>query len=331
MTTKKTNKKKISLAAIDQTVILNHSSSAEYLKNGIIYWGIDNHFPNDLYEAYLDSPTLHTLVDGIAAYVGSSDAYDIERIAFQLVLYGAAAIQVFTRGKTTYRVLDWQYLRLKDDGTAIYSLKFGKNTKRSGSLNLALYDPTKSILENDESVLIMKQPSFQTYPIPTIGSAMPAVKTEILISRFHYNSVNNGFAGDLIVNFNNGQPDDEIKAEIERTFINKFNGVENAASVMFSWNDDKDHSVSVEHINADNNIDKFKEITSEIKQQIFTAFRVNPNIFGIPTEGTGFAGEEYEQSFKLFMKNIVVPTQNIIAKGFNKINIDIQFNNGTID
>jgi hypothetical protein len=54
-------------------------------------------------------------------------------------------------------------------------------------------------------------------------------------------------------------------------------------------------------------------------QRIFTGFRANPNLFGIPTENLGFSSEEYESAFRLFNRTHVRPIQKKIADAYDKI------------
>ena len=65
--------------------------------------------------------------------------------------------------------------------------------------------------------------------------------------------------------------------------------------------------------------EKYNSLEKRARQQIFTAFRANPNLFGIPTDNLGFSSEEYEASFKLFNRTMVQPIQKDIAEALEKI------------
>ena len=65
--------------------------------------------------------------------------------------------------------------------------------------------------------------------------------------------------------------------------------------------------------------EKYNSLEKRARQQIFTAFRANPNIFGIPTESLGFSQEEYDSAFKLFNRTVVQPIQKDIAEAFQTI------------
>jgi len=55
------------------------------------------------------------------------------------------------------------------------------------------------------------------------------------------------------------------------------------------------------------------------RQQLFTSFRANPNLFGIPTENLGFSSEEYESAFTLYNKTQIQPIQKTIISSFERI------------
>jgi hypothetical protein len=65
--------------------------------------------------------------------------------------------------------------------------------------------------------------------------------------------------------------------------------------------------------------EKYKSLEKTARQRIFTAFRANPNLFGIPTESLGFSQEEYESAFRLFNRTHVRPIQRKIADAYDTI------------
>jgi hypothetical protein len=65
--------------------------------------------------------------------------------------------------------------------------------------------------------------------------------------------------------------------------------------------------------------DKYQSLEKSARQRIFTAFKANPNLFGIPTESLGFSSEEYESAFRLFNRTQIRPIQRKIADAYDKI------------
>ena len=88
---------------------------------------------------------------------------------------------------------------------------------------------------------------------------------------------------------------------------------------MFSWNPDRTNATTITEPKVDNFGDRYLALSKHTRQQIFTAFRANPNLFGIPTENLGFSQEEYESAFRLYNRTMVRPIQRKICDAFDKI------------
>ena len=172
---------------------------------------------------------------------------------------------------------------------------------------------------NAASILYVKNVHTQVYPAPLYSASVKACEIERCIDDFHLNAINNGFVSSLIVNFNNGVPEDSIKEQIEEDFNEKFSGHQNAGRVMFSWNKSKESATEIVEPKIEDFGDRYKALSDHSRQQIFTAFRANPNLFGIPTEGNGFANEQYEESFKLYNRTQIRPVQRMISEAYEKI------------
>ena len=87
---------------------------------------------------------------------------------------------------------------------------------------------------------------------------------------------------------------------------------------MFSWNDTKENATEVVEFKVEDFGERYKALAESVRQQIFTAFRAYPNLFGIPTS-TGFSMEEFEQSWKLYNRTHVRPVQRIICDAYDRI------------
>lgn len=102
-------------------------------------------------------------------------------------------------------------------------------------------------------------------------------------------------------------------------FNEKFGGYQNSGRIVISYNDGKDNATSIERIDEDNFDQKYTALSERSKQQIFTAFRATPNIFGLPTATTGFSEQEYKQAFNLYNRTVVKPIQKQIISTLNEI------------
>ena len=88
---------------------------------------------------------------------------------------------------------------------------------------------------------------------------------------------------------------------------------------MLSWNPNKETATDIVEFKVEDFGERYKALSEHSRQQIFTAFRANPNLFGIPTEGNGFANEQYEESFTLYNRTQIKPIQLIITGTYDGI------------
>lgn len=305
-----------------------------------ILWGDSNRYPSYLTELYNSVTTLASVINGSVDYAVGDDTEcsagliegkylnwkketprDIVRkLANNYYRFGGWAIQVIRNmegGIAEIYSVDMDNLRTdKENEVFWYSEEWDK---RSGSIKAVQYPKFVSEFREPVSILYYKGASTGTYPVPIYTPAVRACEIERSIDEFHLNEINNGFMGSYVFNFNNGVPEDEVKDEIERDINEKFAGKSNAGRIMLSWNESKENALTLEKLDISDYGDKYSTLSKHCRQQIFSAFRANANLFGIPTESNGFNAEEYESSFKLYSRVAVKPVQMAIVDCFEKI------------
>jgi hypothetical protein len=344
----------VRFAAINRTIEESIVKPTEKVNTGsmdYVIWGNGNNYPDYLDMLYDEVPTLKTCINGLVDYVCGNDivckfpifngtklnqrqsgSEVIRSIAEDEARYGGFAFQVIrsidgTPAEVYYMPLN--YVRTnKDRDVFFYSEDWGKkNVRKDRVLIYPAFDPTLDWKTMDEearkrhlsSILFVTNTSKHTYPSSVYSASVKACEMERRIDDFHLNALENNFAGNIIVNFNNGTPEDAVKDEIEKLFTEKFTGSSNAGRVGFSWNDSKENAMTIEQVAVEDFGEKYNSLEKRARQQIFTAFRANPNLFGIPTDNLGFSSEEYEASFKLFNRTMVQPIQKDIAEALEKI------------
>lgn len=257
--------------------------------------------------------------DGIVNKTGETVGELFRKLAADKMIFGGYAIQVIrdmmgrvcelyhmdfmkvrsdSKNEVFYYCDDWSQWGAK----ALVYPKFGADDK----------NPT-SVLYNKGAL------TRSVYPSPVYGASVIACEIEKSINEFHLNNINNGFMSNVIISFNNGQPNDEQKKEIEDGINEKFSGYQNAGRILITYNDSDENKTTVERLNDDSFDDKYQALSERSKQQIFTAFRATPNLFGDPSASTGFNEQEYESSFKLYNRTVVRPIQAEIVDSFDKI------------
>ena len=323
------------LAAIDpyvETNILAPTERPLAYDKSIVQWGDGNAYPDYLLSLYREVTSLHTVVRGSVDYIVGNDAYmsnglqavnrrgqsvrDLLReVAESTMIYGGRAYEIIRtrdgRGIAEVYAVDLRNLRCdKDHNVYYYSEAWTKAYGAKNVVRIPRYMPGS---DAPRSILYVSNDSTQVYPSPLYAPAVTACEIERSVDRYHLNAVKNGFTASMIVNFNNGTPTDEIREEIERTFNDKFAGSDNAGRILLSFNDSLANKTTFERVDVADFGAKYETLAKWSRQQIFSAFRANPNLFGLVTESLGFSSEEYDSAYRLYNRTTIRPIQSAIA------------------
>ena len=345
---------RISFAAIDPYVDTNIILPVEKFVSAkdLMEWGTRNSYPDYLLDLYNNVPTLRAIINGNIDFIAGDDVSiqpltqhlpngimnnrgdhireQIKDISKDYEIYGGFALQIIRNliGEVAeVYYIDMRFLRTNKEGNVFYYCEDWSKSVRKDvvvypafipNLNWdALDDEARN--RNASSILYVKNIHTQVYPAPLYAASIKACQIERLIDDFHLSDINNHFVSSAIINFNNGIPDDEVKEQIEREFTEKFCGASNGGRTAFSWNPNKESATDIVEFEVKDFGERYKSLSDHSRQQIFTAFRANPNLFGIPTEGNGFANEQYAESFKLYNRTQIKPVQRMIADAYDKI------------
>ena len=115
------------------------------------------------------------------------------------------------------------------------------------------------------------------------------------------------------------QENNRMKAEIEKNVNEKFCGSSNAGRVLINFANGKDNATTLEKLDVQDFGEKYKAAAERAKNQIFTAFRAIPQLFGDMTAATGFNSQEFTESFKVFNRTVCQPIQKTICDSIDKI------------
>lgn len=338
----KVESQKISLSALDPFIVTNIVKNVEKTISGkdFISWGEDNAYPQYLFSLYSDVATLQSVINGTADFISGNNIICnvskfenqinkngetmndlIQKLAVDYLIFGGFAFQVIRNYEGDINEiywLDFAKLRCNKNNEIIY---YSDDWSKSyGRVKYITYPKYKEGDENPTSIVYYKGTKTRsTYPTPIYNAAIIPCEIEKSINQFHINEINNNFLTSKIINFNNGIPDDNLKEEIEKNINEKFSGKDNAGRIMISFNQSNDNATSVTDLSSDNFADRYSSLSKRSSSQIFTAFRATPNLFGLPTETTGFNAQEFAESFKLYNRTTVRPIQNIIVDTFDKV------------
>ncbi len=350
----KPSRASFSFAAIDPYVDNKMILPVERFVSGkdLVEWGNRNSYPDYLLDLYNNVPTLRSIINGNIDFITGDDVSirpltdnlpngqmnnrgdnireQIKDISKDYEIYGGFALQIIRNligmvAEVYY--IDMRFLRTNKEGNVFY---YCEDWSKSGKKDVIVYPAFMPNLNwdtlddeqrnrNASSILYVKNVHTQVYPAPLYAASIKACEIERLIDDFHINSLQNQFVSSAIINFNNGDPGDEMKKEIEDAINEKFAGAANGGRIMLSFNKNKESATDIVEFEVKDFGERYKALSEHSRQQIFTAFRANPNLFGIPTEGNGFANEQYAESFKLYNRTQIQPVQRLIADTYDKI------------
>lgn len=344
-----------SFAAIDTYVETNIVLPTEKVMSGrdMVQWGTKNVYPDYLLDLYNNVPTLRSIINGNIDYVagdeisivplqeeytnqqmnrrGDTIREQVKDIAKDFEIYGGFALQVIRNlaGEVAeIYYIDMRFLRTNKEGNVFY---YSEKWNKGGRTDVIIYPAFMPNLDweslTDEeknrhasSILFVKNVHTQVYPAPLYAASVKACEIERQIDDFHLSDINNHFVSSAIINFNNGDPGDEMKKEVEATLNEKFSGAVNGGRIMCSWNKNRESATDIREFKVEDFGERYKSLSQHSRTQIFTAFRAIPLLFGLTSEAnTGFSTEEFEQSFKLYNRTQIKPVQDMICGAYERI------------
>lgn len=165
------------------------------------------------------------------------------------------------------------------------------------------------------------------YPEPNYIQVIQDIETNIKITNFHNNNMDNNMFASALLSFFDGKPTRDEAKKIKEQFLKQYQGTDAAGSLLF-WFGDKD-SQPVDHKSLSQaDLDKMFEVVSKrVQQNIFSGHKFDPILGGIMQEGQLGGAKEILEKYDKFVKTYVQYRQEIhlnIIKMFGEINgVDI--------
>lgn len=286
-----------------------------------IKWGANNDTPFKLLGLYDNVPEHSSTINFILSNVIENeieqlDYWVLQKLALDYILFGGFALEVtyLRNGESTYEYLDMSLCRLHPGKKQIgYSENWG-NYKADITWKPLIKKPGES------GIYMFKNPKTRgDYPSPRYISASTSLDTMSEISAYHNNNAKNGFTPNVVINFNNGEPDEDTKKEIEKQLQEKFTGV-NGNKFILSFNEDPDHKTTIESLDTGNLDEKFETLQKFLQNQIIVAHQLTSGqLIGIKPESQGFSKTEYAEAMEIFEKNIVAGYRREIEYGLTEL------------
>jgi len=330
---------KIYLSLIDAPRYEPTPNVDEYVKGKeYVYWGIDNYYPDFLWNIYTNCGILQAVIDGLTDYTlgqgiinhtgiheentyGDSVQDIVEKLILDRWIYGGFALQVKFNtlgGIIGLSHIDIRKCRVDEQGQHVY---VQDRWDKGGSNRFEKFNAFHPDTGDSDGVQIYYYKGTRTrsiYPIPDYNASIISCEIQKKIKEFQINELDNNFTSSGIINFNNGKPGKDEKAHIEAGINKKFAGSRNAGRMMVSFNEDKEHATTFERLGTDDFPDRYNATNDSSRADIFISLRAHPQLFGM-TVSTGFANIEYDRAFELLNRTHILKKQNEIVRVFSRI------------
>lgn len=326
-----------------------------------VEYGEDNNYYQYLIDRYNGSPTNNAIVNAISdlIYGKGIDATDsnkkpneyaqmrsllhpdcLRKVAADLKMMGQCAFQVIyaaDRRVAQVEHMPIQTLRaekMNDDGDieAYYHCadwtKVGPQYKPS---RIPAFGFSTESLE----ILVVRpyKAGFYYYSPVDYQGGLPYAELEEEIANYHLNNIKNGMAPSMLINFNNGVPDEEERMLIERRILDKWSGSSNAGRAIIAFNESKELAATIDPVQLSDAAAQYEFLSGESMQKLMVAHRVtSPMLLGIKdNSGLGNNAEEIETATLLFDNTVIRPFQELLIGAIdqilavNDINLDLYF------
>ena len=125
----------------------------------------------------------------------------------------------------------------------------------------------------------------------------------------------------MLINFNNGIPNDETQELIERKIYDKFSGSSNAGRFILAFNEESANQSNIEPINLPDAHAQYDFLSKESREKIMIGHGiVSPILLGIK-DNTGFGNNAEElRTASILMDNMVIrPFQQLLIDSFKEL------------
>jgi len=315
-----------------------------------IEYGADNNYFQFLIDRYNGSPTNNAAINGIsqAIYGKGLNATDsnkkpneyaqmvslfrkdvVRRACYDLKLMGQAAIQVIY-SKDRSKIVQLEHMPIETlraekcdaDGNvpAYYYCNDWANIKKSDKpLRIPAFGMSKESIE----IYYIKpyKSGFYYYSPVDYQGGLQYCELEEEVSNYHLNNIMNGLSPSMLINFNNGTPNQQERQLIETKIASKFSGTSNAGKFILAFNDNKESQAEITPVQLSDAHNQYQFLSQESTQKIMVAHRiVSPMLLGIKDgSGLGNNAEEIKTASLLMDNTVIRPFQELLIDSFDNI------------
>lgn len=321
--------------------------------------GTNNSIYDRYKDAYDDSPTNQSIINGVvdymfgdglinlkdfadarkpteeeieisqsrlSQYISQEDAYLICQDYKQ---YGGYSIQIlYSFNNVPFRIEYIPIYKLaigfKDNTNEVSGYWFCWDWKQTMRYRPVFYHKFKGgFCGNYLEILVIRRPTAEPFfPVPDYFPGIPWAEAEGQQANAAIKHFKNGLPEITVINYNNGKMASKKLAEVEADKVrDKYCGTDNEAAVVVSYNENAEEAVTVDRVAPPelNNQNVF--YSEEAERKLIVAHSVPSILFAGVNGGSGFGSnaDEMEVATKVLYRRRVNPARKTILNGLNPV------------
>lgn len=314
------------------------------VRNDDVYvpFGEANLFPNELIQLIQQSVTATAILNGTMEmiknyeitlntklpcypYINNDNDTIIDLVtqcAYDYLVFGEFFIQIIWNRLNKISELihiPAEMVRMNLNRDKVYFNRFWTKFTSNNIIYNAFNPAQRKIDEYSQVFVYCNGGHRRTYGLSPFSGCLNDIAAEVSASYYVKNSLDSGLASRFIINLpNSANLTDDEKQSIEDSIREKFCGSKNAGAFMLYFNND-DSELTVSKVDTDDSHERFKTIMDFTQARIFTCLHTTPNLFGSPTQTTGFNTQEYQDAYNLYYKMTMAPCLNSVSQALNNI------------
>ena len=319
-------------------------------KFNYVKFGENNDYFQVLIDRYVGSPTNHAIINSISQQIygkglNATDANKkpeeyammirmfskecVRRLCTDLKMLGQCSAQIiYSKNRT--KIVKVEHLPVEtlraekaDENGKIPAYYYHKNWADLKQGEQPRRIPAFGMSQEPIEIFYIKpyKPSFFYYSPPDYQGCVQYCMLEEEISNYLINYVQQGLSPSMLLNFNNGIPNQEERELIESRIAQKFTGSNNAGKFVLSFNDSKDTAADLISVPVNDAHLQFQTLSDEAAKKIMVGHRVtSPMLMGIKDQsGLGNNADEIKTASLLFDNVVIRAFQELLISSFDQI------------
>jgi len=318
-----------------------------------VEFGANNNYFQFLIDRYNGSPTNSAVINAISQMIFGKglDATNsskkpeqyalmislfkkdvVRRLAYDLKLAGQCAIQViYSKDKKTIQRVEHlpvETLRAEKcsaDDKQVQAYYYHPDWANAKPSDEPKRIPAFGVSNSPQPIEILYIKPYKAgmyyYSTPDYQGGLQYAELEEEVSNYHLNNILNGLAPSMLINFNNGIPDESAQTIIENKIKNKFSGSSNAGKFILAFNDDKESAADITPVQLSDAHNQYQFLSEESQKKIMVSHRVvSPMLLGVKdSSGLGNNADELKTATILMDNTVIRPFQELLIDAFDQI------------